>query len=241
MKLKQSSQFYPVEIGNKVIFVKRWTTKNEKEYLHAKLAINEESSEFDILDSIYESLVFPNCEREEEARQLSEPEKELLLIKMRQLSLGDTFTAFFICEHCKKKNKISLSLGETIKYTAPTFTTQKFDIDGELVDVELFENTSVPAQKMMKEETNVIDRVVLELALSIKSIKIDNEIFDSFTAKEMVEFLENEFPTLQFDELIKNYNTQKGSINTNEIKCNCQKCKKENIISFGEITNFLPW
>jgi hypothetical protein len=240
MKLKNSESFFPIEIGNRAFFFKRWTTKNEKNYLLAKMQIQEGAKESEYLEAIFESLIYSNCETPEEVEKLSEAEKEYILVQLRKASIGDKFNAKYVCPHCNKRNNQELSISKVISFKPSNFGTIKKVIGGEEVEIEFFDNNNPEARKIVREEENIVEKIIKEFALAIKKVRIGEEVFEAFGIEEVNEFIES-LPVTDFDDLLSQYKEMRASCSTNAIKVKCKYCKEETEISLGDSPDFLPW
>jgi len=213
-------------IGDKTIYFKPWTTKNEKDYL---LAIDSKDN---IDNTLLFNMLIKPCLKDKNL-SLTLNEQKMLMIEIRKKSIGETFSLNFTCKKCKNVNQIDIELDKIIKYKPDNFKSVT-------IDNMVFEFKNSPSENLkarLDNCENSIEYSFIELLIHISSIEINGEIEDTFTFNELTEFIED-LPSSVFDKLFKEFKDMNGSLEF-ELKSHCMICNEENDLNISSIPNFL--
>ncbi len=217
-------------VGDKPVDISGWTTRDEKNYLIAK-EIQDNMSE----NTLFECLLKPCMRNPELFDDMSVNEKRILMIEIRSISVGDTFTTRYSCSECKQVNEDTVSIKGCVDYTPTSFN----DITINDFTYIIKPNYSKHANDILQAIKSPTERLFKELALSISEIKNGRKKHNNFTFEEMIEFLEST-PVEEFDELVETYVTMKDSL-TLKTELTCMFCGKKHPKHFARIPNFIMW
>lgn len=216
--MKVQTQYYDIQLGNKTVQVRKWKGKDRNDF---KEVISKGDN---ISKGVIRTLV-TNCLKVPVA--LSPNEIEYLFIKIRELSISDTFKITYICEKCKEKQTQELKINDVITYTKEGFKT----VNVGDIKIEFSEPSNIEFYNK-----EVIKAPLNELALHIKSI---NDSFD-FTYIELKEYLED-LDVSTLDKIVEEFIKQKFNIHkVYELQCLNQKCNFKEKYFFDEIPDFFP-
>lgn len=226
MALVPSYHYYKCIINTKEIYFRPWTTKDEKAYLIAVESGEEISSDF-----MYENLIKP-CLKED--IELSDIEKQLLMIEIRKKSIGSTFSINYTCSSstCNKVNEIEVELDSVVNYKENDYKDVKIDNM-----IFSFREPTKNLKKKLETSNSNVETNFINLLIHIKEIEIDSKLENTFTFEELQEFVES-LPSKQFDYLYSEFSKMKGFLEFS-FTDNCLFCGSPNRIDLDKIPNFL--
>lgn len=155
---------YPVNINDKKLLIKPYTTEKEKDLLIM--------SSFEIydLDEILRVLGVKKKIRD----SLSENEKKVLLYKFREISVGDEINIKFKCSDCKYPNETAINCNNSI-----VEPLEKND-NIKLIDKEVTDDNIVDFVDLSQDEIDNLD--INEYENLIKQVK-DAQVHYNFVRK----------------------------------------------------------
>jgi hypothetical protein len=176
---------YSVELGNdKVIHYKNWTGRTKK-LLKKELKDLQREEDVDI-DSILETLVRDYIiERE---IYLSPVEIQYLIVKIREVSVGDTYSFYSTCPTCKLSQEITAKTSDIYRYTKGKYPYQSGEY--EFVDIPLQSDLDTLYKTMIDSETydGITTKTDLEIAMHIKNGNLSPfEILDIIDEMGLIE------------------------------------------------------
>ena len=218
-----------IDYGDKVINFRKWKGKERRlvnELLTSSMNENE----------INDILTY-GCMQE--VFYLSDDEKIYTMYILKKHSMTDVFLLNYVCDKCKTVNVEVVSFSDILEPKLNNFSNIS-NISVESIEIE-FGNISNNAFTIdtIKKQLTTFDRNFYEMALRIKSIKIDNNIFTTFSLEEIVYFLDNLDSNI-FDEIYTLYKEQKFSL-TPSIECTCTESTCNNVtkLHIDTIPNFV--
>ena len=218
---------YSLKLGNKELKFRPWTTKEEKNYF---LARDDESV---TPEKIFDILVRPCLE--DKTAIFSLEETKYILIKIREVSIGGSFSLRFTCpnEECKSTNIKDVSLTECVTFKEPTYGIAT----AEDVTITFGRVKSKSALEKISLAKNTVEKFFLEMVFSVEKIKYKSQEFESFTAEEVGDFLDS-LPTKIMDKISEEFIKMKPLLSI-KTKQKCFKCGKETEVHLEKIPNFL--
>ena len=236
MPLKYNVEYkMKAQIGDKTIKFKPWNTKNEKDYLIAV------ESEPNITDAMLFDLLIRPC-LEDDSIVLSNNEQKMLIIEIRKKSIGPSFPMRYSCTSCKQVNDLEVEFDDIVDFKPDTFGPVEVQTDaGPMVF-----NFAPPRTEKLRNKLNEVkggpDNKVeyrfTEFIIHIQDITINGKIEDTFTYEELVEFVE-ELPSSIFDEVFKEFQKMKSSLDFKNLNTRCVMCNFENEVQISNLPSFL--
>ena len=231
MILYKENYNYSVEINNKKIYFRPWNTLDEKNYL---LNISSRDDENVPIDDLWNILIIP-CIKDKNI-ELTEIEKKYLMIKMREISIGDDIEIRYICNHdnCKTVNEINININDVLEYKNNNFQTIKYDE----IEITFNEPKTQNLKNRLKEyEINTFNYNFINFLIHIESYKYNDILYEHFSFEELKQFFES-VPSKIYNKLYKEFTNMLGKISFN-IETKCITCGNTNIIETENIPNFL--
>jgi len=231
MILYKENYNYSVEINNKKIYFRPWNTLDEKNYL---LNISSRDDENVPIDDLWNILIIP-CIKDKNI-ELNEIEKKYLMIKMREISIGDDIEIRYICNHdnCKTVNEINININDVLEYKNNNFQTIKYDE----IEITFNEPKTQNLKNRLKEyEINTFNYNFINFLIHIESYKYNDILYEHFSFEELKQFFES-VPSKIYNKLYKEFTNMLGKISFN-IETKCITCGNTNIIETENIPNFL--
>jgi len=217
---------YESNIGEKTIKFKRWTAKEEKEYLKAV----EDNIELDD-DKLFNILIKPSIENKR--IKLSSAEQKKILIDIRIESINEYLIEEKKCVNCSNIGEIKFKIKDHIRYVNTNFKP----ITKENITFNLTNDFNPLLKKKLKLKNGLVDYVFNDFLIHVESIIIDSTKHENIKWNELNSFIET-LPTSIFDYVFEQYQKQ---VDKTEIKYKykCSKCSKTEDIEYTHIPNFL--
>jgi len=214
------------EIGKKKIYFKRWTAKEEKEYL--KLVEEQK----DLNDEVIYNILIKPCIKDKNIN-LSSAEQRKLLIDIRIASINENIIDTKICPSCNSKEEINFKIKDYIKYIESKY--EPIEVEG--IIFELTNEIKKELKKKLDINKGLVNYVFTDFLIHIDKIKMNEEIHKDFKWKELNDFIDS-LPTSIFDKVFEEYQNQ---VDKTEIiyPFKCKKCNYKEDIEYQNIPNFL--
>lgn len=210
------------EIGKEIFTIRPWKTKDERNFM-LKYSMVENQPNANKEKLMYEELIKP-CILSGDTSSLTVDGLKRLVVELRIISNGSTLENItFKCtnEDCGKTNEFSMELEDSFEYT-------DFDSSFKKINDKLnIKFKPINFEKVMKiAESNNKDFEFITSSIDV--IEYEDIIYESFTDKEVDEFVDN-LDINSFKEIIKALAECKDNI---EIKTTqkCIFCKEDNSI-----------
>jgi len=222
---RKEIRLFETELNGKLIKYRPWKTKEEKEYL----VLSEIEDEMP-LEKLYNAMVLPCLENPE--IELSSIEKEVLMVKIRQKSVGESIEFSYKCvnEECNKVAESEIQIEDMYQYTPS------------LLDSVTFDEITVTFKKTIPDDTNEYnakEQLFMEFVNAVESITIDNEVYKDFTLAEIADYFDD-MEAMDFDKFYGYYHENKESI-LYYAEAECLFCGTLQNINIDQIPNFFPW
>ncbi len=218
-------------IGSREIKFTAWTAKHERLYL--SLVEDKKDSISD--EDIYNTLIKPCLilKKDEKDIVLSTNEQKLILIKIREKSIGETIEDKHECKHCGVETDIKVKLDDIVTYKESNY--KLFEYEG--LKITLGDINSNKDKKRLKIDDGAVAYVFTDFLLHIQKVEMDDDIHENISFMDKKSFIDT-LPTMIFDKLFESYQTMVDTLNI-EYKWKCPKCKKEEDIDYNQIPGFL--
>jgi hypothetical protein len=213
--------------SNKIIHLRKWKVKDRKLF---KKVVDERGENLSPND-MARTLIFP-CIREKNIL-LTDEELKVVLYKLREISIGETFEFTFECsnELCQKENTLDIKMKDVNKIKqsdwAPVTIGENVVVFGETIDPAFY-------YEKMAEQRTPDDKQIADLAMHILSINGE----ETTGAVKMMEYLEN-LDVGDLDKIFEEYKKQQF-IQDNIFTVKCKYCKKPQKFMFDDIPGFFP-
>lgn len=216
---------YKIKLGDKEIRFRPWTTKEEKNYLLSK----DDEVPFNDKE-IYDILIKPCLEK---PIILDPEESKYVLMKIREVSIGESFEIKFECDECHAINVPSINLASITTFTPAEYR----EVSVKDVTIKFNRISSESALEKIQLLDNPIDKFFMTMVFSVEKVKYKDEEYESFTADEISDFFDS-LPTYIMDKFVDEFLKMKPSLDL-FVKTKCHKCKKEYEFGIDSIPNFL--
>jgi len=218
---------YSCLISGKKVKFRAWTTKEEKNYL-----ILRESSNLSN-ESLFNTLIAPCLE--DNTIELDENERQYLLVKIREISIGETFPIKFICDKCKEVNEQDVELEKAVHFSGNSY--------GNIEEGDYIFNIGKPTEKALlrlnseEAKASKIERAFINFVISTKEVTYKGSKNNTFNYQELYEFVEG-LPNDVFKSLYEKFSKVTSSLSIH-CEVNCINCDHEKKLTFKDIPNFL--
>lgn len=219
-------QWKKIKVGEDELEIRAWKTKEEKNYL----ILREQGVLND--DTLFDALVSP-CIKDVEKYNFTENQKQYIMVKIREISLGSDIDIGFTCEECKNFQEITIDLNDIVTYKPEKFYDVKID---DYTFVMKKNNSPKVKERLDSFETDVEKDFAL-LCLSIDKVLKGKEEYDTFSFDEIYSFVEN-LDSKVFNKLFDEFYNMIDHISF-YYKVKCQICGHENEDDLETIPNFL--
>jgi hypothetical protein len=216
---------HSIDLGDRKINFRPWTTKEEKNYL---LALDEENPFTE--KQVYDILIKPCLET---PIILDQEEMKYVLIKIREVSIGESFNLVYTCEECDSINNKSILLTDSVNFKNSEYseTTVKD------VTIKFGPIKSESALEKISLTDNIVDELLLKMVFSTEKIISQGKEYEAFTSAEVSEFYDS-LPTIIMDELVEKYKEMLPKLDI-KMNCSCFKCGHKETFNLDSIPNFL--
>ena len=136
---------YGSKYGSKDIIVKQYNTKQEKDIL-IMLMQNINHVHFNILDEALKIIDYSD----ELIASLTDNEKRIVLLKCRELSVGDDICFNFSCNKCKKINMATARVDD--------FFTNRIDADHKILELDDFKIVELYGDVQCELNNYIVDK-----------------------------------------------------------------------------------
>jgi len=223
--------YFPVKIGNREYFFRRWRVGDKKEFL-----LQQDTE--DTIESAKLTLkLIKNLLKPESKLQVDKlPKNEIfkILIEIKKQSDGLTNELYAKCPHCQQYTMVEINLNDDVKYK--DFNKKPIEID----DIQ-FNIKPVPFLKEVELDQKyktAVDFNFYFLLESIDSIIANDQLYKDFSKKELEEFL-NELPPKTFETLFNTLKERLGYCMIFKEDCVCENCGKTFPFGIDSVKTFL--
>ena len=221
---------YPFTIPStgKKINIRPYTVKEEKNILIAKETGDAES----LFESV-KGLISACANGKIKIEELTTFDFEMLFLKIRTISVGETSKIQLLCTSCNEYNDVTINL-TTASISGEIEKPKTIELS-DTVGIQVSYPKIVSAQHMTEAED--VDQVIALLASSITSIYEGDNVSNpsDFTRAEMIEFVES-LPSGKVEE-IANFLKTIPTVSI-EKQFKCRHCGTEQTTSISSLTNF---
>lgn len=231
--LMKEVKFHTVTLTNKKKFkVRGWKVKEKKEVL---LKLEGSQNELEELEAV-KAMVTDCMDKPEGVDELSMIELRELICELRKISEGNTIEFSYKCPFCEKYFESQI-LDLTKDMEKKAFDTSPIEVKEEELRIHL---KDLPASQFKilsdKYKDNVDDFNFNYVANCVDVVEHKGKTYSTFSPKEVGEWLgELDVPVLK--EILKQIDERLGTFRIYK-KIECEECKKEVVMLFGEPANF---
>lgn len=156
---------------------------------------------------------------------------EYIFLNMRAKSIGEITNLLLTCNNCENQMSLDLNLTKaTVEKSAEH--TSKIN----LTDTIILEMRYPKFEEMINIYQNFKSESVVELLCNcIKNVYTDEQLYDSYTKEELIEFV-NSFSKSQFELLEKFFLTMPKVVQ--HVEQECPACKAHNELNLEGLQNF---
>lgn len=218
-KNTDETKYFEVNLGHKVVHVRKWKAKDRKAF--KKLVKADKEIGLALMDTLVKSCI------QEKNIVLSFNELQYLFVKIRALSLGEFVDFSWKCS-CGNENTEKIDINSVNRFSFKPWNT----IKTENVTIELQDAPNVDFYNKKIKSDDYDD--TWELAFRVKSI---NENI-SLSFDEVVNFIDD-LDIDEADEVFEQFCEMEFNIdNTKDLTC--KSCSKVTTFEFDEIPEFFP-
>jgi hypothetical protein len=221
---KTEARYYDFEVNGKTVEFRAWKTRDEKEFL-----IIQESGNKLTDNDIFDVLVKP-CLKNKDI-QLTDGEKQLVMLEIRKKSFGDSLEVRYECGECGKYNEGKINIDKIVHYKP--FSLKPVTKDGITLT---FKDT---INNNLLKGLEASDLNYMKFVLHVSSIAKDQQVYKDFTVDEAKEFFD-ELEAETFDFFFAELQEQVETVDfSSEVKC--MFCGEKQEIGLGNLPNLFPW
>jgi len=227
-KIQETSVTKSLFFGDRVIVLRPWKTKDERNFLikKAQLSKQDQEDEEKIRELIINDLIQP-CVVSGDLTYLSFNELKKVMLELRCISIGEEVDGVtFRCSHCNGHNEISVIIDDDLVRFTPCNTELQTIDDNIKIRFK-----SIPF-RLIRKNSNDIDL----LYSAISEIYYNDTQYKNFTKQDFQDFFDS-LGLKVTKSIIKKLEETTDKLDMRRI-IRCNKCSKENMIDYGEIPNF---
>lgn len=218
---------FNIEVGNKSVPCKLWTSLDERKWLTLK-------SEQATLADFANTLIFPNMKYQ----PLTYAEFVYVCLKMRAISSSSVFSSSYKCSNsaCERRIDFDMNINDVIQFVPPKIESETII---ESKDVRLTIQRIPTKELMLKvlaQEDEQTQRY-FEFYASIKSFTYKGKTNDQFTFNEIQEFVDSLRIDI-FQDLFSQFYDLMGTIELTIIR-KCLICQTDTKVVFQKVSDFL--
>jgi len=228
LKYNNKKEKFEVTIGDKTINYKKWTAKEQRDYL--VLLEKTQGQEIDDM-MVFNTLISPVID--EKTIVLTTNEQKLLLFEIRKKSIGETFKDIIECPKCKQETKVELEIDEVVR----KFDKSNWGVaEKEGVKITFGDIKSNSERKKLKIKPNELIKYVYDdFYMHILEVEYEGEVYKP--NKKIVENFFSDMPsdlsTFFFEEYEKMSDTL---VLEYDFDCNCGH---QEVVNYNQIPGLL--
>lgn len=224
---------YEVElpISKKTVTYRPYLVKEEKILLMAL-----ESKDQKLIMKTIQDVISVCTFEKLDVRKLPTAELELLFLKLRSKSVGETSTVGYECKECKTVNEVSINLNDIEISKGEKEVSNKIMIT-EDVGIMLKYPTADDITRTVDSESTEIENTFSVITACVDSIFDKENVYtsDSMTRKDIEDFI-GSLNTKQFSK-IQEFFTSIPKLQK-EVKFKCEKCGTKNELTVEGVQSF---
>lgn len=227
-KIEFPTYSFTIPSSGKKINIRPYTVKEEKNILIAKETGDAES----LFESV-KNLISACANKQVKIEELTTFDFEMLFLKIRTISVGETTKIQLACNSCNEYNTVTINLASA--NISGKIEKPKVIELSDTVGIQVSYPKIISADHMSEAED--VDQVISLLASSITSI-YDGDVVSNpsdFTRAEMIEFIES-LPSGKVEEIAEFLKTIPTVSIEKQFKC--KHCGEEQTTKISSLSNF---